>query len=128
VVKLREGNKRAINGNMGGKFSKASLRKELILIYREFIKENYNGNVSSDKYKSSLRKKARDLYKKAIMIGIVFGEPFKTAIDGLEHIGWSFPNFTRNIQYWSLTKKKAKKILDDLYDSCTKDKGYSAVF
>ena len=98
---------------MGGIFSKQSLKFELIAIYEDFLRDNYDKSLSSDSYKASLRKRAQEVYDKSSGAGIIFGEPFETAINGIEHLGWNFPKPNSN-KPWILTKKEAKKILEEL--------------
>jgi len=98
---------------MGGTFSKQSLKFELIAVYEQLIKENYPDNLSSAQYNPELINKAALLYDKASEAGIIFGEPFTTAINGLENIGWSFPK-PNSEEPWIITKEEAKKILEEL--------------
>jgi hypothetical protein len=100
-------------GKMGGTFSKQSLKFELIAIYEEFIKENYPDNSSSKNYNPELIKKAQELYNKSGEAGIIFGEPFTTAIDRIENIAWSFTK-SNSDEPWTLTLEEAKKILEEL--------------
>ena len=100
---------------MGGTFSKQSLKFELIAIYEEFLKENYPEDLESENYNPELIKKARGLYNKSMGAGVIFGEPFKTAIDRIEQIGWNFETYKSGILVPSiLTRKEAKKILESL--------------
>ena len=101
---------------MGGTFSKQSLKFELIAIYEEFLKEDYPDNLSSKYYNPELIKKARDFYKKSIGAGVIFGEPFTLAIDKIENIGWDFTKPDSD-KPWIVTKKEAKKILEELKKS-----------
>ncbi len=98
---------------MGGEFSKQSLKFELIAIYEEFLKEDYPDDLSSENYNPKLIKKARELYDKSKGAGVIFGEPFNTAIDKVENIGWDFPK-PNSEEPWTLTKSEAKKILEAL--------------
>lgn len=98
---------------MNEKFSKQSLKFELISIYEEFLKENYPEDLSRDNYNPKLIEKARRIYEKSKGAGIIFGEPFITAIDRIENIGWNFPKPNSN-EPWILTKEEAKKILEEL--------------
>lgn len=99
-------NQEEIIGKMGGTFSKQSLRLELISIYEDYIKNFPEIN-------NILKEKAKKNYISFIGAGIIFGEPFEEAINGLEPIGWEFPDLDSN-KICKLSLKEAKRILNEL--------------
>ena len=91
---------------MGGTFSKQSLRLELISLYKDYIKD-------FPEIANILKEKAKKSYIVFIGAGIIFGEPFEEAINGLEPIGWEFPDMGSN-KICKLSLKEAKRILNKL--------------